>query len=1366
MTLINKGLFTDGNKMAIPVGAWSYAKNAVIVSNQTDFALTNERSHEHISSLPVDFVPIGQIYVGRDESILFITAIGSVAPSPLHRIVKMNRYGDISTVLSNNFLGFNITKQIKGTYALNSKGERIIYWVDDYNTPRFLNIDSPDSPITSDEISLFFIYKRPKIDLQGINDTGGSLKVGAYQFAIQIFDSDFNESNYLQFTNQVYVNDEVKSVSSNEYDGAESGISTSKSIALRIGELHGNVRYFRIAVIETINREKVYKIGDILPLPSNLSDFTYTYTGTQAFTEISIGELSKQFSSYSSAATIAQFRNRLLIGGLKQNLDVAYQPLANEIEVYYHTEEFDLSDKTKNYKNELMSFYKKSFRRDETYALGIVWLFDDGAESFSYHIPGRVKIEGKELSGGTDILFSGDDVYDNDPMWQGVSTADSETVGTGGIVVGLSSDYRLGYYESPTEVYPDTDEWADLAGQKVRHHKMPNINQSPHYRGTATGLKVGRRLGISVKNVQLPTSLRERVVGFKIVTVPINSSNKSVIGQGALFNYTLRKNEDGRLHVINSFPFSGKTIVNNCDIGSGDIRNEHSFYCPEYALDYGEEVVPDYMQQEAIVYASDSNGAIDGENNAVELFSNEGITTLGEVVTLRALADSGDSLELKRRALEAVYKIPHNTENIDLETVILNNRNGPSHLSTIHADEPLEYANVALDDIYGINPGVYSMEAIDAHENEIRVYILTNLGFAYYISTLKKKYYDQYPNINNLEYIDSAYTYYFPDEDSKDDYDPLTAHKGASGDTFISNFWFRRTVGGNRDYFGGNDDSGIDEDDENAAQVKAMNWIALESAVNADFRNSGVDRLEPNADISTKYYPKFSPIYSFTDDNTILQLPAFYDNHWEYNKDFHAINDFKIYISTPLNLVQATSFGNRIAYSELKTSEDIFDSYRRFLSNNYKDIPQDKGVIIDMFIKDSKLHVHTEDSLFVIPADELKIETSEGLVNVNTGAFLIQSAYEITTIEDGYAGLHSRWANVITPYGYAFVDSDRGGVFLYNNTMEDISRFGMRTFWRDNGDIILKREMGNIGEDLNYRNPVNPYGVGYSIDYDRILNRLLIHKKDFSFVQPELYTDPIIPLTAGYFQYMLNKFYVWEYEDVDSIIEAPDENGNMMYLNTLSFTREDYFKDESFTYSFSFENKGWVGQHDYKPVITWRNTDLFSINAKYPDGTQTKAYKHNTGDSYGDFGYEEKGKFEIELVFNQPSGPRKRFNSIVLKTICTNEENVLKASTFNNFLIYNSYQCSGYVNIVNRKTASYVAGRWQINKFRDLVDDYEEPFIDNGVPISDNINPNKHYTLKKIFEDDYIACRLSYDNESDFKLSLYEADALTNLISR
>ena len=219
-----------------------------------------------------------------------------------------------------------------------------------------------------------------------------------------------------------------------------------------------------------------------------------------------------------------------------------------------------------------------------------------------------------------------------------------------------------------------------------------------------------------------------------------------------------------------------------------------------------------------------------------------------------------------------------------------------------------------------------------------------------------------------------------------------------------------------------------------------------------------------------------------------------------------------------------------------------------------------------------------------------------------------------------------------------------------------------------------------------------------------------------------------------------------------------------------------YFTDNSWTLSFSLDTQSWVSYHDYTPylMVNTRNV-LYSID--YDD-----IYKHNIPNKYARFYFvgnvQPTYASYVDAVFNENPDRTKMFSTVnwISKTTASNGA-YLYNSTITDLLIYNSYQCSGNLDLSRKTSANQedirnfnmfnTEGTWGVNKFRDLVNNVNNPFIDSDLNvITSNINTNKPWYEQKRFIDKFIISRFSFDNSTQNSLYLYDVSANMRLSAR
>src|SRR5262245_23786165 len=121
--MLTKGLNRDVDPINQPKATSPYILNG----NLTDEfgAITNEHSTSLFSQLPLAYTVIGSINLNNDEKIIFCVAVTDTTG----RIGLLKNDGVVSWFGSAlNIYNFKRQHQIEGTYKVNNKGERVVYW--------------------------------------------------------------------------------------------------------------------------------------------------------------------------------------------------------------------------------------------------------------------------------------------------------------------------------------------------------------------------------------------------------------------------------------------------------------------------------------------------------------------------------------------------------------------------------------------------------------------------------------------------------------------------------------------------------------------------------------------------------------------------------------------------------------------------------------------------------------------------------------------------------------------------------------------------------------------------------------------------------------------------------------------------------------------------------------------------------------------------------------------------------------------------------------------------------------------------------------------------------------------------------------
>ena len=465
---VNKGINKDIREQDMPEGMSTDARN--IVYDKTG-SITNEKGFD-LFVQNINKTVIGIVNHSDGTSVIFF--LNDDGSSEIGIMTEKNKYQvKVKDTSALPLFNFNKDYPITGELEKNALGEIVVAWTgtngdEALDVPRIINLENlPFEVNASMEIlepekfgqtQLFLDVLIPEVDLVEVKDTGGSLLTGAYYMTLKYLTSDGSTTSSVPLTNPIYVNDESKGLFP-EYDGAVGGTDTNKSISLSISGLDTNYEKVQIGVLKVINGVTSAAFNDIeIAIREPLN---FVYTGKDSETSVPPSEILVGPTVYTGVHTMTQLNRRLYIGNLKTATPLDFQKYANNINLSWTTKNVGMDSVKDSYKNEVVSFYDKSFMPDEIYAFYIYFYLKSGGLSPAYHIPGRASTPADiAITTDTSVLRVG-----------GAGTRKFEFEDTS------TANGDFGYHENSLEVYPNVPEFngTSLEGQKVRHHKFPSL---------------------------------------------------------------------------------------------------------------------------------------------------------------------------------------------------------------------------------------------------------------------------------------------------------------------------------------------------------------------------------------------------------------------------------------------------------------------------------------------------------------------------------------------------------------------------------------------------------------------------------------------------------------------------------------------------------------------------------------------------------------------------------------------------------------------------------------------------------------------------------------------------------------------------
>lgn len=467
----NIGLHLDNSPDQQPKGTYRFALNTV---NETELGDFSKKVNEESNYECIDFngyIPIGKVYTSDNEVVIFLVS----SDNTVSEIGVFNSDNCEYTKLVNDFnspeefkLNFKLEHQIDATYRLRRGCERTVYFTDDYNKPRIINLDSLEDYKTngywnSRLFNLFRDYNNfPKFQTIEILDSGGQVLPGSYNIAVQYLDESLNPTEWITVSPIINIYNDLPNKSFPEINGSINSETdylnfgpTSKAIKVVMDNLDTSFLYYRLAFVAANNGSglvNTVEVTEVIPISKKF----YIYTGNNAVSVTTEDEIKAVTEVIYKAKHIDQIENSLLLANT-QGSQVEFcrlQKYASKIKADCILKEVNLSSMdTSNPKNPTAAFNGIGYMPGEIYSFGIVYVFKDGTLSPTYHIPGKSPNVANNL------------IYEYGPNVVPMSN------------IGNQSENTL-YHDNDTcttnNYWGLDSEGVSLRDKKVRHHKFPS----------------------------------------------------------------------------------------------------------------------------------------------------------------------------------------------------------------------------------------------------------------------------------------------------------------------------------------------------------------------------------------------------------------------------------------------------------------------------------------------------------------------------------------------------------------------------------------------------------------------------------------------------------------------------------------------------------------------------------------------------------------------------------------------------------------------------------------------------------------------------------------------------------------------------
>lgn len=516
------GMNKDVDPMYLEKGLYTHALNAQLSSFDGNApVIQNEPSNFKCTNFPLNKQIIGSIAIsGRRHVVFFTDNIDSEIGVFDEKVCTYTK------VVGATCLNFKTTNLVYGISKENSDCSESIYWTDDLNPRRHLNLSKVPYKYTLKKNPATGLFERvftTELDCEQllvdkknsypriITTIGGdgNLRNGAYQVSIAYSINQQRVSDYYSttFPEKVWSHEDI-----------------GRSLNVEIENLDRDYPEYIVALTSTVHQQTATNIIGYYSTAQNK-----LIVSSVKGEEISNLELIAKRPSYETAKYVTSSNGYAL-----------WTEPSSRKELDYQKDALKIIPKWVAYKVPA-DYYRKGgnkvgYERDEVYAWGIQWIFDTGELSPVYHIPGP---EAKD----SDLQrVAGPDVYeydvDCDPP-EHVRRFEAFNTATGSLILTPPSkcdelvigEGEMGYYES-TEKYPDNKFlYGDQVGKPIRHPKFPDSSLIPLHQDEGKSVII---MGIKFENIKMPSNPKG-IVGFRIVRGN-RQNDKSVLAKGFIFN--------------------------------------------------------------------------------------------------------------------------------------------------------------------------------------------------------------------------------------------------------------------------------------------------------------------------------------------------------------------------------------------------------------------------------------------------------------------------------------------------------------------------------------------------------------------------------------------------------------------------------------------------------------------------------------------------------------------------------------------------------------------------------------------------------------------------------------------------------------
>lgn len=1271
-----------------------------------------------VDLLPVlsNHEPLGSATI-RDNIYVFTTA--DQGDGQIWKLV----YDQVKETFSQPTLVYNSVLDFSTDYPIEAKGRwendcvQKIYWTDDYNPIRSINVADGFSFTNSVEsLDLVPNVKHTNIAVTEVISGGGVLS-GMYQMSYRLRATNGGETTFSIPTPLI----NITHADPNDYAdfvGSTSNTDTGKAICFIIEDLDTDFDIVEVAVIFYANEFSEPVITSFLQefIPSN-GEITGCYTNSEEnLLDITSTELNAITNAFTHAKTLTTKDNRLFAGNVKREiLDLDFDARA-----YNHLQssttfnidgtpftDFTLVTEKADAINDDLTLNK--FKASST-------LYGGTGTYIEYEIKTRTMTADQKQIGNTTDSYPYDSapvrfVYSNTPditlsntTYPGFNTEGMRYPNSFGLLKGYQRDetYRFAIVFYDKGGNPGFAQW--IGDIKIPPSYDPDRVTYGSGDGYINGDFDGKLLrysgGVATLNipyidfnVTLPTTVKDKVSGYSIVRVERDEANKSIIGQG-LAQLTSPK------YAIDDSP-DVRSLIR--DLESGD---SVMFPCSNIATFSSNHSASNYISIAAVPDPNDAITSITAGDadtftlTAPEHMFNDDISfkagdKIKTVDTYTFTNDTAYVVDYNYRVNTGthpgsieVMKFYEDTYKAGATTYSLNyDQNIETDIEEFYklpkyGTQTLDDGTLFLNETYGIfKPGSGETRGAGYGEKVLLLRTADDLYDSIIDGSLDFEF-----NLNGASTPGTGYILNYV-RDLLKQYGGNT-FESRSNNVYITTSHYRSVTcdvatSFDDDIFGGDTFMTVSSIEK---VIKPWNYTNLtgESLIADGAEDGTIAGSTPSVGVArVMLFPSESQVNVDLRQGVFFERDDFPDNGtgndlgetFEYNKLYSREPNVKSFFPRPIEFSDKEDYDTRIYASEPKINGETVDSWSSWPVNQFYDVEGDYGPINKLETLNDTMLFFQDTGFGVMSINPRSIvQGSDGFdVELGAGGLLHDHQYYSTKI-----GTRHQWSVITSRAGVYWFDTNTNKFYRTSgqNTeaMSDVKGLFSYFCKELEGDVRLSGDPG-IGD-----NPLKGKGInGY---FDEKNNELVMTFHGISCTRLYVLTE---------------SYEVGEVIDTTGFTPVP-----ATYEVTTAFTATNFANDlaaftvqtdNATTVAFSEYTDRFTSFYDFhSPFYISKGGMVLSADPREPNDM----YKHNVG-NYGEF-YGNVFDSTIKYVVNEAPIYTKTFGNVEWHTEVTDTNGDVRLSTFDTVKFNTDYQESELINLdpVTAKNLKRRERTWQL----------------------------------------------------------------------